>query len=286
MDKNLLLKNSMIEDVVFAPRLLPFSSKNPIFKIACGNRFAVALPKVLHLVPDYYCPQASLIFSQNGGAFTWGAGECGQLGTGRCTNREIPTEVSLGDDKKFKVLDVACGSGHVVAILEDGSLCGWGLNKSGQLGLGDTATRFAAVKSTGYKFSKIFAHGNSSAAIDPDGQLYTWGSRAYNRLLHPAPETSAGANDRKAPTCEFAPKKVQLPEFNNVKISSFAFCKYSSGILIYSTAFKVINIDLNIFFHCNCKLFTTDISYQRTEEIFHEVGNSWMWILEFSDNNC
>lgn len=73
-------------------------------------------------------------------------------------------------------MDVACGSGHVVALLEGGNVCGWGLNKSGQLGLGDTATKFTPEKGE-RSFVKIFANGNSSAAIDLDGQLFTWGSR-------------------------------------------------------------------------------------------------------------
>lgn len=116
---------------------------------------------------------------QSGGVYTWGAGECGQLGTGRCTNREIPMEVAFGG---AKVIDVACGSGHVVAVLEGGSVCGWGLNKSGQLGLGDTATRFSPEKAES-SFAKIYASGNSSAAIDNEGQLFTWGSR-YDCHVH------------------------------------------------------------------------------------------------------
>jgi hypothetical protein len=46
MEKNLILKNCLIEDVVFVPRVLPFSFKNPIVKVACGNRFAVAIAEV------------------------------------------------------------------------------------------------------------------------------------------------------------------------------------------------------------------------------------------------
>ena len=49
MEKNLMLKNCMIEDVAFVPRVLPFSFKNPIVKVACGNRFAVAIAKVKSL---------------------------------------------------------------------------------------------------------------------------------------------------------------------------------------------------------------------------------------------
>ena len=184
MEKNLILKNCLIEDVVFVPRVLPFSFKNPIVKVACGNRFAVAIAKVrffiIALGSVLMAIMCACVYMQSGSVYTWGAGECGQLGTGRCTNREIPAEVPFGG---VKVIEVACGSGHVIALLERGTVCGWGLNKSGQLGLGDTATKFAPERGQ-RSFAKIFANGNSSAAIDDDGQLFTWGSRYPSISIH------------------------------------------------------------------------------------------------------
>lgn len=40
------LRNSVIEDMLFSPRLLPFSLKSPVLKVACGPAFAAALTKV------------------------------------------------------------------------------------------------------------------------------------------------------------------------------------------------------------------------------------------------
>ena len=82
--------------------------------------------------------------------------------------------------------------------------------------------------------------------------LFVTQFRAYNRLLLPAPE-NMDLNDPKAPTCEYRPRQVQLATFKNTKIASFAFCKYSSAVLVLSTAMKVmhtyIHTETHIFLH-------------------------------------
>ena len=79
--------------------------------------------------------------------FSWGAGECGQLGTGRCTNRETPEIVSfqIKDDGEacnsnydvhrinkvennksdVCINDIACGNGHVLAVSSSGNIYSW-----------------------------------------------------------------------------------------------------------------------------------------------------------------
>lgn len=47
---NLMLRNGMVEDVIFVPRLVPFTFKTAIQKISCGNKFSIALSKVLQLI--------------------------------------------------------------------------------------------------------------------------------------------------------------------------------------------------------------------------------------------
>ena len=183
------LANAIVEDMSFTPRLIPFSMKHPILKVACGNAFAMAI-------------------TREGALYSWGAGECGQLGTGKCTNREVPVVItdSTIDGVAFK--DVACGVGHVLVLSVDGGMYSWGLNKSGQLGLGDTKTRWAPAMAdremfvsqpdqlsevygdtttalTAVPLGRVFALGHCSAAVDLHGRLYTWGSELIkNRLLH------------------------------------------------------------------------------------------------------
>ncbi len=156
-------KNTMVEEMLMAPRLIPFATDVPIYKVSCGDRYTIVLTK-------------------KGDMFSWGAGECGQLGTGRVTQRETPLQITVDSeqvmlatqqissatssadisggpettnsknnkkttDKKVnsRIIwkNVACGSGHVIAITSTQQLYAWGFNKRGQLGLGDTDTRFA-----------------------------------------------------------------------------------------------------------------------------------------------
>lgn len=236
------LKNSVIEDLVFSPRFLPFSLKFPVTKVSCGPTFAVALTKT-------------------GDLLSWGAGECGQLGTGRCTKREIPTKVDIvGSSGKGSVtlVDVACGAGHCIAAALDGVVYGWGMNKSGQLGLSDTVTRHTPTavaagvgdRHTPTFYSLVFAEGHSSAAITRDGHLHTWGSNAHGRLMH---HTSAAAFDneaRESPaklqppriSIETAPRLVVDEQIKGCRVHSFAFSKYSSAALVHTTVTKVLQL--------------------------------------------
>lgn len=208
-------KNAIVEEIMFLPRFIPICLQYPIKKVSCGGNFTVVL-------------------TVEGQLLSWGAGECGQLGTGRCTFKVLPTTVelpSIGSNPfleekvntnfSTKVIDIACGAGHVIACTESGFVYSWGLNKRGQLGLMDTSTRHApfvisALEET--NIIKVFAEGNSSAAINSVGRLYTWGSGSYFRLMH-------GSD-----THFHRPKMVQALEKNAVE--TFAFSKTRSCALV------------------------------------------------------
>jgi alpha-tubulin suppressor-like RCC1 family protein len=76
----------------------------------------------------------------------WGSNDYGQLGLGDRNGRgDEPNEmgdmlppVDLGKDKKATAL--AAGGYFTCALLNDGHVKCWGVNDSGQLGLGDNKT--------------------------------------------------------------------------------------------------------------------------------------------------
>ena len=277
---------STVEELLFSPRLVPFSLKRPIQKVACGGEFTVVLTKA-------------------GQLWSWGAGECGQLGTGRCTFRDLPAKCELtplpldsggtGKGKKkppkdiparteVLAMDVACGSAHVVVLSRKGAVYAWGLNKNGQLGLGDTNTRFSAQEvavntasfdgenpaTVAVPLQRVYAYLNTTAAIDPQGALWTWGSAANSRLMRdPAPAlnplhtrsssvddigskmglqalgntiraTTANGSKAvkaivdKAPTT-YSAEAGQVSYFGSQKIASFAFAAKGSAALVLST---------------------------------------------------
>jgi len=73
----------------------------------------------------------------------WGVNDSGQLGLGTVETVDAQPQginpVNLGVGRSAKL--VAAGQSHTCAILDDGRMKCWGLNASGELGLGDTNNR-------------------------------------------------------------------------------------------------------------------------------------------------
>lgn len=215
-----LRQNSLVEDLLFTPRFLPFSLQMPVLKIACGDAFTVAVTK-------------------DGALLSWGAGECGQLGTGRCTKRELPQQVALPTNTK--VVDVACGAAHVVALASSSKVWVWGMNKRGQLGVDDTKTRHEPTEMTESALSecaKVFAHGNSSAAIDTAGQLYTWGSTSNHRLMRwrrrRSVDETFGSDAVGGAGSQHCLRPGHVAAFRGMCVETFSFSATASACLVFT----------------------------------------------------
>ncbi len=82
----------------------------------------------------------SLALRKDGTLWAWGENGFGQLGLGDTADRHVPTQV--GEDADWAVIAPgAADSYHTLAMKQGGSLWAWGLNRFGQLGLGDTTDR-------------------------------------------------------------------------------------------------------------------------------------------------
>lgn len=188
----------LVEDFVFAPRFLPFSLRrpsSPVTKVACGPRFTVALTAA-------------------GKVWTWGAGDCGQLGHDSTVEanarrnlalKEVPSPVAFPSPSATDpaeassdclIVDVCAGYGHVLALTSEGRIFGWGLNAKHQLGLGDAYSAHSALhaptlvsyfSADACRVCKVYANAHSSACIDAQGRLFTWGSNASDKLLQRDP---------------------------------------------------------------------------------------------------
>lgn len=127
--------------------------------------------------------------SADGSVWGWG-GNSGQLGDGTVFERPTPVHVLTADPAHAGqtlpltgFVDVASGTVHNLALKSDGTVWSWGQNSAGQLGLGDTSTRFLARPIAGLpSITAISATGNNSLAIGADGTLWVFGANNAGQL--------------------------------------------------------------------------------------------------------
>jgi alpha-tubulin suppressor-like RCC1 family protein len=140
----------------------------------------------------------------------WGSGTKGELGNGSASTSRTPVFTSAGGTNWKQV---SGGDECTVAIKTDGTLWGWGINGSGQLGNNSTVnvlytqvTTFAG--GTDWKQVSANTFGAHTAAIKTDGSLWTWGANGSGQLginnidTRSIPITTfAGGNDWKQISC-------------------------------------------------------------------------------------
>lgn len=153
-------------------------------------------------------------------ALSWGSRGDGALGNGDTDTRNRPTFVCARDttncvsEPLTGVTRLVAGGAHTLAMREDGTVVGWGMNTWGELGIGLNADRGTPVP--------VCAVGATDCAADPltdvativtgenhtltlltDGTLLSWGNNQDGQLGHfatgyatsPMPVCAVGATD-------------------------------------------------------------------------------------------
>ncbi|RYZ53477.1 MAG: hypothetical protein EOP07_17745, partial [Proteobacteria bacterium] len=114
-----------------------------------------------------------------GNVYCWGDGTLGQLGMGDNINRTTPSSTAVALGGALTAVTVETGYQFSCALLSDASVKCWGLNDSGQLGLGDVTNRNApsiAIDFGAGKTAKQIAVGYAyGCAILNDDSLKCWG---------------------------------------------------------------------------------------------------------------
>jgi len=147
---------------------------------------------------DLFIPRD--LFSE-GGLWSWGAGNSGQLGNNATSDQSSPVQtVSAGTNWK----QVSCGEIYTAAIKTDGTLWLWGRNSVGQLGSNNLTDRSSPVQtvSAGTNWKQVSGGRQHTAAIKTDGTLWLWGRNSVGQLgsnnltdrSSPVQTVSAGSN--------------------------------------------------------------------------------------------
>lgn len=155
-------------------------------RISCGGKHCLAL-------------------DVSGRAYGWGLNTKNQVGSGLGFGEIIatPTEVYQAPTPEVDGwLAVSCGGEHNVAINLDGTLWGWGLNESGQGGIGgpiDFPTLPSPTRIALGSWIKVACGLEHSFAIRSDKTLWGWGNSASGQV--------SGVSNKFVPTSTLAEVK-------------------------------------------------------------------------------
>ena len=125
----------------------------------------------------------------------WGWADFGQLGAGKTDDYDEPPnlKIPLGTG----ITAIASGNFHTCAILDNSSIKCWGLNDSGQLGIGDTSNFGDGVNNLGYNemldlptvdlgagrtARGITAGDSHTCALLDNFSVKCWGENSYGQL--------------------------------------------------------------------------------------------------------
>ena len=125
--------------------------------------------------------QQSLAVRQNGTAWSWGSGYCGQLGDNTFTSKSSPVSVIGGFTDWCQV---SAGSNFSLAVRQNGTAWAWGLGSVGRLGNNSVNNQQSPISVIGgfTDWCQISAGGAFSLAVRQNGTAWAWGFASYGRL--------------------------------------------------------------------------------------------------------
>jgi len=115
--------------------------------------------------------------------FAWGGNSSGQLGDGTLTNRTTPKLVS-GINTPF-IAGIAAGVDYATVLGTDGSVWGWGNDRSGQLGDASASlpvTRPVNTIAAGSGITQLAADFTTMFALKSNGTVLAWGDNSEGQL--------------------------------------------------------------------------------------------------------
>ena len=145
--------------------------------VARSSPVAVALRKTF---VTGNCYSHAMAITSTGELWGWGTNTNGALGDGTTTTRNSPVQIGTLTD--WSKVNTGLGN-YTQAIKTDGTLWGWGVNTTGQLGTNNTTAYSSPVQiGTLTNWSKIDGQSSTSVAIKTDGTLWAWGGNSNGQI--------------------------------------------------------------------------------------------------------
>uniref|UniRef100_T1IPE6 HECT domain-containing protein n=1 Tax=Strigamia maritima TaxID=126957 RepID=T1IPE6_STRMM len=205
------------EEHVLTPRELQFSKAWEVSRVACGENHTVFLtadgrvftcgsndmnqlghvkprkrPEQIdvlaaHVVRLVACGlHHTLVVNEWGQIFSWGNEAFGQLGNPGITKEFTSSPRVIRPLATKRVVQVACGANHSLALTDVGQLYAWGSNECGQLGLGvkgkDEPNPSLIKSLEGVPLAQIACGSEHSIALSKSGAVFSWGKNTFGQL--------------------------------------------------------------------------------------------------------
>ena len=133
-------------------------------------------------IKSVYCGKEHTVILKNDGTL-WGCGrnDLGQLGLGDTNDRTTFTQITTNADD---IRSVYCDNHNTIMLKNDGTLWGTGENYYGELGLGDTNSRytFTEVTTNTDDIKSVYCGGYHTFILENDGTLWGTGYNVYGQL--------------------------------------------------------------------------------------------------------
>jgi len=145
-----------------------------------------------------------VVVDEEGGAWSWGNNDHGQLGQGDKRCRRVPTRIpGTGGEDGHHIVMVAVGQKHTLLLTRQGKVLAAGENSDGQCGKGEMKSKdlavgkgneevetcsipqikdFQEINFTGPPVIKIAAGTDYSMLLDIDGSCWTFGSQEFGKI--------------------------------------------------------------------------------------------------------
>lgn len=180
--KSVYTSNSSSAILDYSGRLWMFG-KNDSYQLAMEDTTGINTPyKVMdNVVKVSFGNNHVLALSKEGKVYSWGGNEYGELGNVVDGVSWIPREINICDNK---IVDIAAGGEHSVALDETGTAYTWGSNSRGQMMEDPSALEYSII-SLPIPLENVYsvhASNNYTILIDYSGNVYTLGDNSRGQI--------------------------------------------------------------------------------------------------------
>ena len=158
------------------PTLVEALDHASIIKMASMSTYAVAIDR-------------------SGNVFVWGTGgssnSANHLNGAQQGKTDIIPQLLEALPPKAHVIDVSCGLGHALFLLNTGKVYSWGNGGNGRLGLGDLSDRTEAslvTELSGEVITAVQCGASHSLALTDKGKVFSWGKNTQGQCGHASNE--------------------------------------------------------------------------------------------------